>query len=107
MNEEEKQILEERYPKALDIIGDLKEQLMKVKYELEEEIEYNRGLREELEKEKDDNIILALDLQKAENENKQLKDDIKGMINFEAVVNILIDNFDITKDEAKQILGEE
>jgi len=64
-------------------------------------------LETELEKEKEKNKELESDIQQKNFEIKCLNSDIKNMYCEEGVIAILEDNFDLTREEAIQILGEE
>ena len=64
-------------------------------------------LKQELEKEKEKNKELESDIQQKNFEIKCLNSDMKNMYCEEGVIAILEDNFDLTREEAIQILGEE
>ena len=64
-------------------------------------------LKSELEKEKKKNKELESDIQQKNFEIKCLNSDIKNMYCEEGVIAILEDNFDLSREEAIQILEEE
>ena len=64
-------------------------------------------LKQELEKEKEKNKELESDIQQKNFEIKCLNSDIKNMYCEEGVITILEDNFDLSREEAIQILEEE
>ena len=64
-------------------------------------------LEAELEKEKEKNKELESDIQQKNFEIKCLNSDIKNMYCEEGIIAILEDNFDLSREEAIQILEEE
>ena len=66
-----------------------------------------KELKEELEKEKEKNKELESDKEQLKYEIDCLKNDIKNMYCEEAVITIIEDNFDLSREEVIQILGEE
>ena len=55
----------------------------------------------------EENKKLKKKIEKLQKENKEFKKDISNMYNKEVVISIICDNFDVTRLEVLEMLGEE
>ena len=72
--------------------------------ELEKE---NKELKEDNSHQWEERCRLTFELKKLQKENIELKKDISNMYNKEVVISIICDNFDVTRLEVLEMLGEE